>query len=310
MKTSACLTSLSRSIAVALLLLPAARSAGAQDDPMAGAVPAVVDVRNDPHLRAACERYEFDTWPKGVARAGLALAALDFDGYRGEPLELEPGGMITRHYNRVTGEGSTLEGAGVLVESTVADTVEAAHRQLLAYLAFVSSPKTLPTTAASGIAAGDHGYVGFSGAGPDRIAWIAFVRGNVAVRLVCLDPRERAYPDLRTMARHIDAAIEKMPALERGSYPPRPAIHRLAATANVCRAGETVGLDVQVIDPLGGEPVLRWEIGGPGQGYVEKNSEGGLALTTTAPGTLRLTLFAAGSNGPQTSRSLTIEVVK
>jgi hypothetical protein len=254
----------------------------------------------DPQLAAASARYEAAGWPKGELRAGFDLSRQEFAGFRGDELDAGDGGPLLRPYRDDAGR------TRFLIELTVADTVQGAHDALLAAIAFVTTPKMLPTAERAGVPVGDVGYVGFSGAGPGRIAWVAFVRGNLCARLVCTDASADLYPDMPRLARELDAGLQAAPPLSASDVVPHPPIDRLELERSSCTAGDVVRIDLKM--PEGAW--VSWAVGGPGQGYVEKGKDGASYLHTTGPGQLTLKATVTSALGTRTSRSVTLAVAR
>src|SRR5262245_30346041 len=226
----------------------------------------------DPQIAAAREHYAFDAWPTGARRAGVALGAVAVPGHTGDAVDASAPGVVTRYY-----QGATKRPA-FYVEAAVRETPAEAKQVLLETLAFVATPNPLPTLAASGIPAGDVGFVGYAGVDRTKISWIAFVRDNVAVRVMSADPTVAPQPDLPSVARAVDAAILATSKLADDAKLPRPKIAKLAASKDHCTAGENLILEVEVAADAAGAgaaaPILDWVVGGSGQGYVEKRADG------------------------------------
>jgi hypothetical protein len=258
----------------------------------------------DPQVAAAKERYRSALWPKGERRAGLALGALAAPGYVGGNLQLSPeAGSVVRRFADPAGQ------SGWMVEASVRESAAQAHDLLAGQLAFVTSPDLVPTAESSGVAVGEIGYVGFAGTGRTRISWIAFARGNVYVRLNCLDPAGSPHPDMGALAKLVDGAILASPAVAAGASVSRPRIARFSMEKAACVAGEKLPVDLEVSDPAGA-PALEWVVGGPGQGYLEKDGSGRFVLHTTGPGRIELTVHAAGANGALASATTKLDVAK
>jgi hypothetical protein len=161
----------------------------------------------------------------------------------------------------------------------------------------------VPTAAELGLAVGDVGFVGR--APGKRVAWIAFIRGNVALRLVCLDPRSDPHPEMARIAAELDRLVLDRPLLPAGEAPARIAVGSLDAGRASCRAGEALPLQLE----LSGAPVaVHWVVGGPGQGYVERGHSGAWVLHTTKEGAIDLTCHVLGENGFTASGTVRIEV--
>jgi hypothetical protein len=179
---------------------------------------------------------------------------------------------------------------------------------LLEWLAGVQSPARMPALAEVGLALGDVGFAGRSGAAADALAWIAFVRGNVAARLSAFDAAREPGLDLGTPAAAVDAAILSSPRLAAGSLPPRPRVVGAGLARASAVAGESVRLSFAVEDPLQGRSHLEWVVGGPGQGYVERDALGEWVLHTTAPGAITLALEVTASNGTWARHEFALDV--
>jgi hypothetical protein len=282
---------------LALVLLPlvaAGGSSAAQDSELARE-----------HVRAVALQYKSAAWPAGTVREGIALASLTLDGWTGGELR-SAAGLLERPFART---GARENETSFVVEARVSDTPGGAQEMLLTWLSGLSTDRTMPAVREWSIPVGDVGFLGPAGAGPRAIAWIAFVRDNVAVRVLATDPRKDPGLDLGTVATGIDAAILARKTLAAGATPSRPEITKLALASTTVVAGEKVALDLAVTDPAGGEAHLEWTIGGPGQGYVERSASGAYELHTTGPGAIVLTLEVTASTGTTASKSteLTVE---
>ncbi len=247
-------------------------------------------------LAAAAVRYESASWPAGPVRAALPLIDISFDGYTGGPVDFNPGAPVIRRFADQQGVER------FLVEISVRETAAEARTVLLEYLASISSSRKVPTAASLDISAGD---VGFVGRAPEkRISWIAFLRGNVAVRVACLDPRSDPHPEMDRLAAALDRQILDQPVLQDDEKAGQTLITSLGAVP-ACRAGDTVPLELQLTEaPL----AVQWVVGGPGQGYVEQDEAGVWRLFTTREGTIDLGCHVLGGNGFTASKSVTIEV--
>lgn len=244
------------------------------------------------HWAETRARYAQQTWPHSEVRQGLPTA-LELPGYAADALQSDAG-MLTRAYR----PADRPDAAPVFVlETYVADTTAAAQERLVGWLAGLQSDHRMPALAELGIAAGDVGFAGRSGAGPRALAWIAFVRGNVAVRISAFDAPRTPELDLAALAVAVDAAALGAPAQLDGGAPPKPVIRQFSAPRAAAVAGEVLRLAVSVEDPAQGAPHLQWVVGGPGQGYVEQDADGTWALHTTGPGRLTLALEVTASNG-------------
>jgi hypothetical protein len=284
---------------LALLVSSAAALAVSAQEP---APRSTLEARHRAETRA---RYAQAEWPRGEVRGGLANELL-LPGWRIAELEAAQG-LLTRTYAHADVPEAP---PSFVVESRVSDSAADAHESLVAWLAGVQSPQTMPALAEVGLMVGDAGFAGRAGAAPDALAWIAFVRGNVAVRISACDPLREPGLDLGAVATAFDLAIRSAPTLEAGrTRPAQPAITRLVAPRSTVVAGEVLQLDVAVEDPAGGAPHLEWTLGGPGQGYVERAADGTWQLRTTGPGALTVILEATGSNGTWTRGELRLGVL-
>jgi len=143
----------------------------------------------------------------------------------------------------------------------------------------------------------------------DRIAWIAFTRGNVAIRLVCLDPRAASYPPMARIAVEIDRLILDQPILVSPDQVRGPSFVEFNLSRSSCVAGQVVPLTLLLADPAGQPAALYWVVGGPGQGYVEQDKGGGWFLHTTKAGAIQLTCHALGARGiASSSPELSLQV--
>lgn len=289
-------------IAALLVLLFAASSAAAPPSPQEAAARSELELRHRAETRA---RYGHAAWTRGAVRGGLANE-LVLPAWTAVDLEASEG-LVTRSFRRADAAGAP---PSFVIESRVADTAEEAHEALVTWLAGVQSAQTMPSLAELGLPLGDAGFAGRSGAGPAALAWIAFVRGNVAVRVSACDPVREPALDLGAVASTTDQAILAAPALEGAVVRPvRPVIARLSATRATVVAGEVVRIELAIDDPARGIPHIGWTVGGPGQGYVERGADGTWELHTTGPGALTLVLEATGSTGTWTRGELRLDVL-
>ncbi|MFY9341800.1 MAG: hypothetical protein WAT39_04890 [Planctomycetota bacterium] len=252
-------------------------------------------------LERTAARYDSASWARGARRAGLLLGALELRGYTGGEIERLGKGPVQRTFADGSGE------ARLRIEVHVAERPEDAQRQLLGWLAHISSPGLVPPAAGAGIPVGDVGFVGWSKPAERRIAWLAFVRDNLAVRVHCLDPGANPHPDLAAVAQAVDAAIVREPVLAKDAPLPRPVIARLQPAAASCKAGQQLALQVEVVDPAGA-PTLKFEFDGPGQGYVEQDGPGRWRLCTTGAGKLTVRLEVTGARGVSVTATTQIDV--
>lgn len=279
-------------LSILSILLACAVIGGAQD----------AQKGEDPRIAATKQRYGFDQWPGGEARDGLPLDSLRFAGYERTSIDFLPGEPATLRYADDKGQ------ARFLVEVLVCDSTRGARNTLAACLTYISSPRTLPDVARAGVRAGDKGYVGYAPAG--AIAWIAFVRGNIFVRVCDLDPRIDPQPPMSLLAERIDAAIKRQPVVKGKEKVSRPSVVLLRQDTAPCKAGDVVPLRLDVKDPAGQAAATVWIVGGTGQGYVEEDEYGVPRLHTTKAGSIRLTCHVLGAKGTIASRSVDIEVAK
>ena len=264
-----------------------------------GAPPADGRSAADPQLVAAVQRYEATKWAATAARAGLDLATVELPGLSGGTITRDASGAMVRAWKDAHGVDR------VLVEAATLDTVADAHERHVSTIAFVQTTITLPTTASLGITAGDVGHVGRSGAGPGRISWIAFVRGNVHVRAVCLDPTVDPHPDMGVIAATIDRAILAETPLAPGARPAHPTIEHLTAASTECAAGKSVTLDLAATDAR----LVEWSVGGAGQGYVERDStDGAWKFHATGVGKVEVAVVVSSPRGTSTGASVAIDV--
>lgn len=287
-----------RTLALGLVSFLSVAALTAQDP---GAEPAQPAVRS-PMLQEVAERYAAATWPLGQRRAGLDLGALVLPGLTGAPVELLQPTLRQRPF--ADRDGALRVG----VEVSLGERPAAAQEQLLVWLAHVSRPGTRPSTAEAGMGIGDIGYVGWSNQAEHRIAWIAFVRDNVAVRVSCFDPSADPHPDIAALAQIVDLAITRELLLADGVVVPRPTIRAFRSERAACRAGDLVELVVATQDSAAGAVQHQFVLTGPGQGYVEQDERGRWQLHTTGPGRLTVELQALGARGALATAKLAIEV--
>ncbi len=256
------------------------------------------------HLAETRVRYAQPSWRLGAVRAGLANE-LALPGWVAGALQSDEG-LLTRSFRSAADAAAP---DSFVLESRVEDSVQAAHERLLGWLAGLQSAQRMPGTTELGLFLGEAGFVGRSGAGPRALAWIAFVRGNVAVRLSAIDARREPELDLAAIAASVDAAILAAPELEAGRAPAKPVIEELRTRRASIVAGTSLPLDLAVVDPARGRPHLQWVVGGPGQGYVEQASNGAWEFHPTGPGRVTLALEATGSTGTWTRREFALDVL-
>ena len=255
------------------------------------------------HRAETRARYAQVTWVQGAVRKGLRNE-LDFVGWRSGALQSERG-LVTRTFLPEQGE----QVQTFVLETAVTDSAAAAQEHLVGWLAGVQSNQTMPSVGEVGLSLGEVGFAGRSGAAPGALSWIAFVRGNVAVRVSACDPVRTPNLDLGAVAASVDLAIQQESELPAGSVPAKPSIETLALARATATAGEVLRIDVAVSDPDSGEPHLQWIVGGPGQGYVERDAQGNWQLHTTGPGAITLALEATGSTGTWTRSEIALNVL-
>jgi hypothetical protein len=241
------------------------------------------------HLAETRARYAQPLWAQGAARRGLR--EVSFAGWSSGALRSDQGLLTRAFQNGAGGQASP----SFVLETCVADTAGEAHELLVGWLAGVQSSVKAPSTAEAGLTVGEIGFVGRSGAGPGALSWIAFVRGNVAVRVSACDYAQAL--DLGAVASAVDLAIQQESVLEEGVVPAKPRIDALSLPRSTAIAGDVLRIQVAVADPAAGEPHLQWTVGGPGQGYVEKDVHGDWQLHTTGPGAITLSVEATASTG-------------
>lgn len=256
------------------------------------------------HVAEVRAAYGAAAWPGGGMRDGLSVAGLILPGLRGGGVQSD-GPFVTRDFT--TADAPADARPLLHLEARICDDVPAAREVLVAWLAHLSSPRLAPEDGAFGVELGEAGYVGPSGAANRAVSWVAFVRGNVAVRLLNVDLTETPQLDVLGAAKVIDAALTARPVLAPGALPGRAQIARLAPSATSVVAGAAPRLEVEVVDPAGDAATLQWRVGGSGQGYVEQR-EDGWHLFTTGPGEVDVTLVAIASTGTITERTVRLDV--
>ncbi len=274
------------------LLALTSLSAAQQGDPV-----------HDQQLQRARKIYDVESWPIGARHAGYDLQRLSLPGHVGEAVEGSDG-RVTRRFRDAESRELAFH-----VELEVHETAREAHEVLLGWIASVSADKLVPTGLQLDLAAGDRSYVGPSRVAEDRPLWFAFVRGNLAVRLTAHDPREGSAPALVDFARRIDDAFRAQEVLPAGVPLPRPKIEAFRCPQDECLEGTVLQLDLDVVDPAGRQFRPRFIIGGPGQGYVERGSDGRWRLFTTGPGEITLAVEVMGSTGTFTRSQQTLLVL-
>ena len=258
-------------------------------------------MNEDSRITATKQRYNFDTWPISQDRFnGLLFRDLHFSSYQAQSIDFVPKTPVIVSF---AGEDKVNR---FVIEITVRDSVAEAREKLVEYLTFISSAKLIPTTQEKGIHAGDIGFVGVSGSG--NYAWIAFVRGNICIRVVCLDPRVQPSPDLGYLAEKTDEIIRSQQKLAGGAALSRPVISVFTADKGSYKAGDIIPLNLQVDNPSGKPETYKWVIGNSGQGYVEMDKHGRWNLHTTKSGIFDVTCYVLGPRCTYSSKPISVSV--
>lgn len=282
-----------------------AQGSGSPAQPPTGAGSAVASRpasrRDDPQIVRTRERYQSSAWAVGERRAGLDLSTVRIQNYTGGPVEVTAPNASVRRIQPLD------QLPQYLIESWVFETCAGAHDKLAELLAFVTNPENMPAPASFGFEVGDAAYVGPSGAAPGRIAWIAFVRGNIAIRVVNLKTGDAHEVEPADVSRAIDRAILASPRLPDQAPLPKPAIESLQFEKPAATAGEIVRIQFKVPGATD-KTQYQWTVGGPGQGYVERTEAGTFALYTTGAGKINLVLDVTNPMGVTTSATASIEV--
>jgi hypothetical protein len=255
----------------------------------------------DPTLELARSKYKPEEWPMGERRDGFVLEDVELPGLVGGPTEFA-GGEVQRTFADAQGKER------LLVEMTVYDQVADAHAALLRHVAYVQSTKTLATTASKGFRAGDVGYVAMGGKAGDKLAWIAFVFGNVEFRVLNLEPDAAGAADLKSAVERIAARIAAAPKLADSQHVSAPVVKSFSAERSSFPAGTVVLLDLAADDPTGRAPRFDFVVGSPGQGYVEQDEQGRWRFHSTGPGRSTLTLLVLGRNGVTATKPLDVVI--
>lgn len=284
-----------------VVLLATAPPAGAQVARRADRSPLELQ-----HVAGTRLRYGQASWSRSAARAGLENA-LALPGWRAGELSSDEG-LLTREFRHAESVGESAPASFVL-ETRVADSVDSAQELLIEWLAGLQSSVRAPSAAEVGLSVGDAAFAGRAGAGPGALSWLAFVRGNVAVRVSACDPAREPGLDLGSIALAVDQSIGRGVVLESGRVPARPVIAALAVPQARVVAGAVLPLELSVTDPAAGTPHLQWAVEGTGQGYVERGSDGEWRLFTTGPGAITLALEVTGSTGTWTRHELALDVL-
>ncbi len=260
----------------------------------------------DPTLELARTKYSPAEWPRGERRDGFVLEELSLPGLAGREVEFEPV-VVARTYADAKGV------ARVLVEMEVGESVADAHAALLRHVAYVQSTKTLATAASRSLRAGDVGYVAYGGKDVSRIAWVAFVVGNLEFRVVKLEPDAEGAPDLAPLVELLSARALALPPLAADAPVSKPQVRRFTAERATFPAGASILLDVAATDPTGRAPRLDFEIGAApngrgGQGYVEPDDQGRWRFHATGPGHATIIARVLGRNGTTATKSIAVEI--
>lgn len=252
------------------------------------------------HRAEVAERYAAEEWTVGARRVGLARD-LELSGL----VEIEQQtrqGQVRRVLRRAERE------APALIQYTqVFEQPAGAHGALLTWLAGLQSPARMPSLSELGEPMGDVGFFGRSGAAEGAQAWVAFVRGNVMVRLNAFDATRDPGLDLVSAARSIDLNLLEAPLVPEGLPIPRPVIEALALQSKErpLVAGDRRRISVAVGES--DQVSFTWSLGGDGLGYVEMGRDGTWWLHTTGPGRIVLQLEVTGPRG--TTSTSTIETL-
>lgn len=279
----------SRSLVVRLAGL--ALAAWAMSHWVAAAQSAPVRPSGDPWAQTRA-RFDQPSWPTGPSRSGLANAP-SLQGWVADAMQSDRG-RLTRSYRA---EALPDAPPGFVLESWVADSAVLAQEQLLEWLSGIQSPQRVFSARDGGLVVGDIAFASRSGAADAPLAWVAFVRGNVAVRLRRTGAPKSPEADLSVLALTLDRAIVDARVLEAGATPPKPVISAFEAPRPFAQAGEVLRLTLDLVDPAAGEPHLEWIVGGDGQGYVERAADGAWEFHATGPGEVKLALEVTGSTG-------------
>lgn len=249
------------------------------------------------HRAEVAERYGAANWTTGSRRVGLAQD-LELPGL----VELERQtrrGQVRRVLRREERE------APALIQYTqVFEEATGAHGALLTWLAGLQSPARMPSLSDLGEPLGDVGFFGRSGAAAGAQAWVAFVRGNVMVRLNAFDATRDPGLDLVSAARTIDLELLEAPLVPEGLPIPRPVIDALSLQSNQgpLVAGDRRRISVAVSNP--DQVELSWSLGGDGLGFVERGQDGAWWLHTTGPGRVVLQVEVTGAHGATSTSTI------
>lgn len=262
--------------------------------------PSPILAKAPPAVQEAASRYGVADWPRSERRAGVRLDTVEVRGLTGRDIESAEPFRSNRRYGDEHGDR-------IEIDVHVRDSVDAAQCVLLAWLANTSRPEPVPTAAKEGMPVGDVGYVGWSKPAERRLSWLAFVRGNVAVRVHCFDPSADPHPDLVAIAQAVDAAIRRELALADKASLPTPTITAFAPGKAGCVEGEVVPCTLTVRDDAGIANV-RFVTEGTGQAYVDGDTKQGWSLHTTGAGALTVRVFVTNRCGVTAESSLQLAI--
>jgi hypothetical protein len=284
------------------LICAGAHGQDAQGSPARRGAP---NKNEDPTLEAARVKYSADQWTRGERRDGFALGDLTLTGLTGGETEFR-GDLVVRTFADAAGTPR------VLIEMTLGDRIGAAHAALLRHVAYVQSTKTLETLAQRGIRAGDVGYIAYGGQDGSKVAWIAFVVGNLEFRVVNLDADAPGAADLVPLVERISATAMAQPVLGAGEVMHRPTVTSFAADRTTVPPGESVLLDVAASDGNNGAPRLDFAVAPirQGGGYVEQDDQGRWRFYATAAGRVTISVRVLGKNGTTAEKTLDLTIAK
>lgn len=244
-------------------------------------------------LQAVRALYGAGGWTASARREGLPLADATFPGYQGEAV-YQVDGRLERRF--VSADGLP----PFVVEAQVFDQARGAHGLLVEWLAGRTPLQPAPAAREFEWLIGDEAYVGLSGARPGALAWIAFVRGNVAVGVLATDPTATPQPDLHAIAVALDQSILAQPVVKPGLPVPQPAVRVFASERGELLAGESTVLTLDVAGELA---AVEW-VFAAGQGYVEADAAGRYRLHATGSGAMKLGAVLVGRRGVTTRTDL------
>ncbi len=241
--------------------------------------------REDPRITQTKLRYQFATWtPAQAEYDGVRFGDLKLPGLKVVGTEYEPGLPIQQTLADADGVKR------LAINWTISATTKQARTELLGYLTAVNSPNNLPSARSEGIEAGEVGFVGYSK--NKRISWIAFNRGNVTVRINCMDPAANPHPNMGRIAEAIDQLIQLQPVHSDEHPLSVPKVQLFSTSREACDAGQWIELNLQAENANH----VQWWIGGSGQAYVSKRG-GKWMMRTTGPGQLKVKAQVWSANG-------------